>query len=419
MRRSGGAEGDVRRSRGEGRIFRPTYRDKGTRELRRCITWAIRWTDAEGKEHTEHTGKRNRKAAVDLLNERLHALRVGEPTGPYVERTTFEDLAAMIEADYRANGRRSTARMLDSLTHLRESFAGWRVVRIAEDAVTAYAARRLADTAKPATINRELSCLKRMLRLGARARKVGRVPHVAMLEERNRRRGFFEPAQFRAVRDKLPADLKALSTVAYITGWRIASELAPLTWAGVDFVNGLVRIEDSKNGEAREFYFTPDLRETLEAQRHRTDALQDSEGRIIPWVFWRVKGPGVSENGAPLGSFRKAWQAACVAAGLGTEERDSQGRLIRRTAARIPHDFRRTAVRNLELAGVPRSAAMAMVGHRTESVYRRYAIVDAEALRLGAERLAKLHEAQSEARSNVSAFPSKESRRRVGGGKRL
>jgi hypothetical protein len=30
MRRSAGAEGDVRRGRGEGRIFRPTYRDKQT-----------------------------------------------------------------------------------------------------------------------------------------------------------------------------------------------------------------------------------------------------------------------------------------------------------------------------------------------------------------------------------------------------
>jgi hypothetical protein len=42
----------------------------------------------------------------------------------------------------------------------------------------------------------------------------------------------------------------------------------------------------------------------------------------------------------------------------------------------IPHDFRRTAVRALERAAVSRSAAMAMTGHLTESVYRRYAIAD-------------------------------------------
>ena len=54
---------------------------------------------------------------------------------------------------------------------------------------------------------------------------------------------------------------------------------------------------------------------------------------------------------------------------------------------RILHDFRRTAVRNLERAGVPRSAATSMVGHNTEAIYRRYAIVDAGALRDAATKI--------------------------------
>ena len=45
------------------------------------------------------------------------------------------------------------------------------------------------------------------------------------------------------------------------------------------------------------------------------------------------------------------------------------------------------AVRNLERAGVPRSSAMAMVGHKTEAIYRRYAIVDAGALRDAATKI--------------------------------
>ena len=77
-------------------------------------------------------------------------------------------------------------------------------------------------------------------------------------------------------------------------------------------------------------------------------------------------------DGERIRNFRRAWLSACQAAGV---------------PGRILHDFRRTAVRNLERAGVPRSAAMAMVGHKTESIYRRYAIVDAGTLRDAASKI--------------------------------
>ena len=60
---------------------------------------------------------------------------------------------------------------------------------------------------------------------------------------------------------------------------------------------------------------------------------------------------------------------------------------------KLVHDFRRTAVRNLERAGVPRSASMKMTGHKTETVYRRYAIVDEGMMREAAEKLSRLHAA--------------------------
>ena len=82
--------------------------------------------------------------------------------------------------------------------------------------------------------------------------------------------------------------------------------------------------------------------------------------------------PVFHRHGARIKNFRAAFATACTAAGC-------PGRLL--------HDFRRTAVRNLERDGVSRSAAMAMVGHKTEAIYHRYAIVDAGALRDAAAKI--------------------------------
>ena len=89
-------------------------------------------------------------------------------------------------------------------------------------------------------------------------------------------------------------------------------------------------------------------------------------------------------RGKPIKSFRKSWTTACEAAGC---------------PGRIPHDFRRTAVRNLERAGVPRSAAMRMVGHKTEAIYRRYAIVSDADLHEASAKLARLDAGQSSGQS--------------------
>ena len=169
---------------------------------------------------------------------------------------------------------------------------------------------------------------------------------------------------------------------AYITGWRIHDEILTRHKHHADLKGrGWLRLDpnESKNDDGRNFPFTVRLREIIEQQLERTRALERATGCIIPWLFHR--------NGNPIKSFRRSWITACVKAGLGTEIRAANGKLIKKIGNRIPHDFRRTAVRNLERAGVSRSDAMKMVSHKTESIYRRYAIADERSMRESASKL--------------------------------
>jgi hypothetical protein len=56
---------------------------------------------------------------------------------------------------------------------------------------------------------------------------------------------------------------------------------------------------------------------------------------------------------------------------------------------KAPHDFPRTSLWNLERAGLPRSTAMKLVGHKTKSAHQLYTIVVKQDLIDGVNRLAE------------------------------
>jgi hypothetical protein len=210
----------MKKARGDGLVYQPTYIDKHTGERKTASTWWVQYF-VKGARFRESSNSRSRRDAEALLRHRLEAAAQGKPVGPNADNTSFEDLAEILINDYQVNGRRSVERVEDAIKHLRGFFVKADACQITDDSVLSYVRRRQEQGAAPATINRELSALRRALRLAHEAGKVVFRPKISRLPEDNARRDYFESDEYQAVLDGLPKYLRPVIQTAYVTGWRI------------------------------------------------------------------------------------------------------------------------------------------------------------------------------------------------------
>ena len=317
-----------------------------------------------GKPYRESTRSAKETDAKRLLKKREGEIAEGKIPGVYFDKVKFDELAKGLLSDYRINQKKSLARAERSVTHLKEVFEGMKVTDITSPRIGEYIDKRIDGGASNATINRELSALKRMLNLGAQQTppKVDKVPYIPMLKENNVRKGFFEHGDFLALHDALPDYLKGFVTFAYKVGWRV-SEISNLTWKHVDLEKGIVRLEagETKNDEGRTVYLDEELKGIFKQQwenRKRSDT-------ITLYIFPNKDGIDRIKD------FRGTWSKACKESKIGK---------------RLFHDFRRTAIRNMVRAGIPERVAMMVSGHKTRSVFERYNIVNDTDLKLAAQK---------------------------------
>lgn len=358
----------------------------GTGRLyKRGRTW---WLDYSyrGERFRESSGSTKKKDAKRLLRQRIEEMGSG---GPRVneEDVTLADLRECIVADYMANGRKSLENVETAFGHLEDGFPQGkrtRAVDITADRVTRYVADRKEEGAANATINKELAALRRAFNLMVDAGRLSRAPSIKTLSTDNVRESFLTMGDVDAICTEIADELAPVVRFAALTGWR-KGEVLGLTWRQVDFESGTVRLDPgtTKNRDGRTFPFTalPPLERLLREQRAYTDEVEKRTGSIVPHVFHR--------DGDEIKSMRGAWKGAAKRAGV-------PGAWF--------HDLRRTAVRNLERASVPRSVATKLTGHKTEAVYRRYAIADEAALQEGVQKLAALH-ADTDHQQDRSAIP--------------
>jgi integrase len=219
------------------------------------------------------------------------------------------------------------------------------------------------------SVNRKIQPVLQAFRLAVREGKKLAVPYFKKFDESgNVRQGFFEPNEFDLLMEHLDDPYNDIAEFGYNTGWR-KSEIIHLEWRNVNFEENLIRLypDQTKNREPRSLPLVGDIRVIIERRLEKRAFVKvwntrrngkriskpEYEDHMSFFVFHR--------EGCPVWNFDKVWRKARGQAGL---------------LSKLFHDFRRTAARNFTRAGVGESTAMTITGHKTNSMFKRYNIVD-------------------------------------------
>jgi integrase len=332
------------------------------------------------------TGTSDPKRAKEIMDGIVGDAARGLPIHPKAHTIEFWQLAEMVMEDYENEGYASLKHAKGRFeNHIVPYFGPMIAAAMTEDDIRKYKTKRRLAGASAATIKRELELVKRAFTLGNRSYRIPG-PYIQMPELSNARRGFFEEADFRNVMAAIKEAYRPFLLFAYITGWRVG-EIRDLRRRHIDFAGKVIRLDPgtTKNGDARVFPMIAGL-ETMLREQLAKPGFGDAH------VFtYELRG-----KRRPIGDFGKAFNTACYEAGLPCEtepwsytdrwgNRHTGVRVL--DASNIPHDFRRTAVRNLTRMGIPEKVAMDMCGHRTREVFDRYRIVSQSDLDIAAERM--------------------------------
>lgn len=333
-------------------------------------TWWMKYY-VNGRPYRESARTTSFSDAKRALAFRLADAAYGWAPTTRARQLTVRDLLTLVQEHYQINGRKSARRLRGSRTHLDRHFHKQPVISLTGTDIQRYIVSRQRAGAANGTINRELSALRKGFRLAMGAGLLRSMPPIPSLQERNVRTGFFERAQFDAVRRHFGPDRQLVLDLAYTFGWRVPSEILTLTRSQVDLDAGTLTLHPgtTKNDRGRLVYLPPELKAAVAAQVERVRQLERRLGRIIPFLFPHLTGP---RRGQRIRDFKDAWRAACRKAGV---------------PGMLRHDLRRTAIRNMVNRGIRERVAMQISGHKTRSVFDRYHIVSPEDLQDAAQKL--------------------------------
>jgi integrase len=235
-----------------GSVYQKTYTDRRG-HARKTSTWYLKYyIPGHPRPIDISSGTDNYDEAVRMLRQKMaRAAAKGYEYTEDTDRVTVDQLLDLVIEDYQLNKRETTydtEKRIDK--HLRPYFGSKRATEIGTKLLKAYRVHRELTGCQPATINKELTFLRRGFRLGFEhePRLVETVPHFPILKVDNAREGIVSHEIYRAIRDRLPSYARIAAVISYHTGAR-KGEIRKIRKERIDLPNARIELTRQNNKE--------------------------------------------------------------------------------------------------------------------------------------------------------------------------
>ena len=258
------------------------------------------------------------------------------------EKIKFEDFAdTYFEMHCKVNNKSWNKADRYNIKSLRGFFSGRYLYGITPLLVEKFKMER-AKEVSPATVNRNLECLKSMFTKAMEWGKAKENPvkKVKLFREDNKRLRYLEKEEIASLLARCSKHLKPIVVVALNTGMR-KGEILGLKWHDIDFRRNIIYLLNTKSGEKREIPVNEMVKTALIRVRKHPDSA---------YVF-------CNKEGRPYGNVRTSFFTAMKKAGI--------------MNFRF-HDLRHTFASHLVMAGVDLNTVRELMGHKSLEMTLRY-----------------------------------------------
>ena len=303
----------------------------------------------------------SKKLALQVLKDVQLKIAKGEYLGVYEERKIPFDKYAEQYLNYSKANKAWSSYRRDrfSINKLASFFKGKYLFEITSQMIEKYKATRLEKVA-PATVNRELACLKHMFTkaIDWGFVKANPAKGVKRLKEPPGRLRYLKTEEVEALLRACSDNIRPIVVIALNTGMR-KSEILNLKWSDVDLKNLKITVINAKNNESRMIPINQTLYQEL---------LELSQKANGEYVF-------SNRDGRPFKDIKKGFSSALKRAGI----KDFRF-----------HDLRHTFGSHLVMQGVGLRTVQQLMGHKEIRMTMRYSHLSPEYVQKAVESLDNL-----------------------------